>query len=87
MQESGQRASRLDSATVNIVEAALLAPWVGRTIDATIIEVRGEKATVQIAEPAVTASTPVPAAANAGDAVRLRVVRADIARGEVEFGL
>lgn len=87
MQESGQRASRLDSATVNIVEAALLAPWVGRTIDATIIEVRGEKATVQIAEPAVTASTPLPAAASAGDAVRLRVVRADIARGEVEFGL
>lgn len=85
MQESGQRASRLDSATVNCVEAALLTPLVGSTVDATLIEVRGERATVQIADPAVTASAPVPGDAVPGAVVRLRVVRVDIARGEIEF--
>ncbi|MBO0980624.1 RNB domain-containing ribonuclease [Microbacterium sp. SD291] len=86
MQESGQRASALDRATINCVEAALLTPLVGTEIDATVIELRGERATIQIAEPAVTASAPVPSTAVPGDVVRLRVVRADIAQGEVEFG-
>ncbi|MCI1017774.1 RNB domain-containing ribonuclease [Microbacterium sp. C5A9] len=87
MQASGQRASRLDSATINCVEAALLAPLVGTTIEATVIEVRGERAAVQIAEPAVTASAPIPAGAAPGAVVRLRVMRADIGRGEVEFAV
>lgn len=87
MQESGQRASRLNSATINSVEAALLTPLVGKEIDATVIELRGERASVQIAEPAVAATSPVPAGARPGDTVRLRVVRADIARGEVEFAV
>jgi exoribonuclease R len=87
MQESAQRASRLNSATVNCVEAALLTPLVGTEIDATVIELRGERASVQIAEPAVTATAAVPAGAKAGDTVRLRIVRADIARGEVDFTL
>jgi exoribonuclease R len=85
MQESGQRASRLNSATINCVEAALLTPLIGRELDATIIERREERATVQIAEPAVTASAPAPASAAPGDVVRLRVVRTDIARGEIEL--
>lgn len=85
MQESGQRASRLNAATVNAVEAALLTPFVGSMIDATVIESRGERATIQIAAPAVTASAPLPSGAKPGDVVRLRVVRADIGRGEVEF--
>lgn len=87
MQESGQRASRLDSATINCVEAALLSPFVGSSVDATVIESRGERATVQIADPAVTASAPVPAEAAPGDVIRLKVLSADIARGVVEFGL
>lgn len=87
MQDSGQRASRLNAATINCVEAALLTPLVGTEIDATVIELRGERASVQIADPAVTATAPVPAHAQPGDAVRLRVLRADIARGEVEFAI
>lgn len=88
MQESGQRASRLNAATVNAVEAALLTPLVGSTVQATVIELRGEdRASIQLAEPAVTASAPVPAGTVPGDVVPLRVVRADIARGEVEFAL
>lgn len=87
MQESGRRASALDSATINCIEAALLHPLVGSEIDATVIEVRGERATVQLSEPAVTASAPLPAGAVPGDVVTLRVVRADIATGEVEFAV
>ena len=87
MQESGQRASRLDSATINCVEAALITPLVGQTVDATVIEIRGERASVQLATPAVTASAPLPQGAAPGDVVRLRVLSADITRGEIEFAL
>ncbi|WP_292764752.1 RNB domain-containing ribonuclease [Microbacterium sp. UBA3486] len=87
MQESGQRASRLNAATINSVEAALLTPLVGTTIEATVIELRGERAAVQIADPAVTATAPLPPGAQPGDVVRLRIVRADIAKGEVEFAI
>ncbi len=87
MQQSGQRASRLDSETINRVEAALLTPLVGTVIEATVIAVRGERATIQLADPAVTATAPVPPRTVPGASVRLRVVRADIARGESEFAL
>lgn len=85
MQESGQRASQLNAATINCVEAALMTPLVGTTIEATVIELRGDRASIQIANPAVTATAPVPAGSRPGDMVRLRVVRADIARGEIDF--
>ncbi|WP_136041198.1 MULTISPECIES: RNB domain-containing ribonuclease [unclassified Microbacterium] len=87
MQESAQRASRLNTATINSVEAALLTPLVGTAIDATVIELRGERALVQIADPAVTATAPLPTGAKPGSVVRLSIVRADIAAGEVEFAV
>ncbi|UNK69585.1 RNB domain-containing ribonuclease [Microbacterium sp. H1-D42] len=86
MQESGQRASRLDSDTINRVEAALLSPLVGQTIEATVIELRGEeRAAVQLAEPAVTATARVAAGTKPGSTVSLKLVRTDIAKGVVEF--
>ncbi|WP_426169398.1 RNB domain-containing ribonuclease [Microbacterium sp. DWRC1-3] len=87
MQESGQRASRLNAATINSVEAALLTPLVGSTMEATVIELRGERAAIQLADPAVTATAPLPTGAKPGDVVQLRVARADIAKGEVEFAI
>ncbi|MFK3679470.1 RNB domain-containing ribonuclease [Microbacterium sp. NPDC090218] len=87
MQESGQRASRLNSATINTVEAALLVPLIGTMIDATVIELRGDRVSVQIAEPAVTATAPAPPGAKPGDVVRVRIVRADVAKAEVEFAV
>jgi len=86
MQDSGRRASQLDADTVNRVEAALLTPLVGQTVEATVIELRGERAAVQIAEPAVTTTAPV-GLARPGDVVRLRVVRVDIATGEIELAV
>ena len=87
MQESGQRASRLNAATINSVEAALLTPLVGSTMEATVIELRGARAAIQLADPAVTATAPLPMGAKPGDVVQLRVARADIAKGEVEFAI
>ena len=86
MQDSGRRASQLDADTVNRVEAALLTPLVGQTVEATVIELRGERAAVQIADPAVTTTAPV-GLARPGDVVRLRVVRVDIATGEIELAV
>ncbi|MEV7631144.1 RNB domain-containing ribonuclease [Microbacterium sp. NPDC089318] len=86
MQESAQRASRLDAETINRVEAALLQPLVGRTIDATVMELRGEdRASVQIADPAVTATAPVAAGAEPGATVQLRVAAVDVTEGTVEL--
>ena len=86
MQASSQRASKLNSATINCVEAALMTPFVGSRVEASVIEIReGDRATVQIADPAVTASAPVPAGSAPGDIVSLTLVRADITKGELEF--
>ncbi|MFJ6548236.1 ribonuclease catalytic domain-containing protein [Microbacterium sp. NPDC091676] len=87
MQDSGRRASQLDADTVNRVEAALLTPLVGQTVDATVIELRGERAAVQIAEPAVATTAPVTPDTKPGDVVRLRVVRVDVAAGEIELAV
>ncbi|MBD8010852.1 RNB domain-containing ribonuclease [Microbacterium sp. Re1] len=86
MQQSAQRASTLGAETINRVEAALLQPLIGQTIEATVIELRGEdRAAVQIAHPAVTATAPVPAGTAPGSSVRLRLVAADVTDGAVEF--
>ncbi|WDH79944.1 RNB domain-containing ribonuclease [Microbacterium esteraromaticum] len=86
MQQSGQRASRLNADTVNRVEAALLHPLIGQPVEATVIELRGEnRAAVQIADPAVTATAPVPPGTRPGETVRLRLTGTDIAAGTVEF--
>ncbi|UYO98314.1 RNB domain-containing ribonuclease [Microbacterium sp. M28] len=86
MQASSQRASKLNSATINCVEAALMTPFVGSRVEASVIEIRdGDRAAVQIADPAVTASAPVPAGSAPGDIVSLTLVRADITKGELEF--
>lgn len=86
MQQSAQRASQLNGDTINRVEAALLRPMVGSTIEATVIELRGEdRASVQIAEPAVTAAAPVPTGTKPGSAVRLTLTGVDVAHGTLQF--
>ncbi|WP_417554102.1 RNB domain-containing ribonuclease [Microbacterium sp.] len=84
MQQAAQRASELNAETINRVEAALLHPLVGKKIDATVIEVRGEeRAAVQIAEPAVTASAKVPEGTRPGETVTLTLESVDVAKGQV----
>ena len=86
MAQSSQRASQLNADTLNRVEAALLRPLIGRDVQASVIELRGEgRAAVQIADPAVTTSAHVPAGTAPGETVTLHLVGTDIAKGEVEF--
>ncbi|UWF78300.1 MULTISPECIES: RNB domain-containing ribonuclease [Microbacterium] len=88
MEASAQRASRLNAETLDRVEAALLTPLVGSRLEGTVIEPRGEgRASVQFAEPAVTVAAPVPDGTAPGETVSLRLVRADIANGTVDFEL
>ncbi|MBS1675398.1 MAG: RNB domain-containing ribonuclease [Actinobacteria bacterium] len=105
MRVSSQRSSTLNSRTLNLVEAALLAPHVGDVFDASVIRRDAAKdggkdgtpgnsatpapaptrGTVQIAEPPVTASMALPASATPGTALRIRLVSADVAKGQVAF--
>ncbi|MBN9613007.1 MAG: RNB domain-containing ribonuclease [Actinobacteria bacterium] len=87
MRASSARAGQLDSAALDRVEAALLRDRVGETFDAVVLEVRGERARVQITEPPVTAQCRLPedTAYGAGTAIRVRVVRAEIATGTIEL--
>lgn len=86
MAQSSQRASQLNADTLNRVEAALLRPLIGHDVQASVIELRGEdRAAVQIADPAVTASAHVPAGTTPGETVTLHLVGTDVAKGEVEF--
>lgn len=89
MRASGRRAGRAASAALDRVEAALLRDRVGEVFDAVVVEVRGERARVQLADPAVTANCELggAAAAAAGEPARVRVVSADVATGAIALEL
>lgn len=87
MGASSQRASRLDAASVALVEAAVLSDRVGDRFAATVLELRGENVVIQLAEPAVTATCPAPPDARAGATVGVVLEHADIRAGEVRFGI
>ncbi|MFD5214556.1 RNB domain-containing ribonuclease [Microbacterium sp. NPDC058345] len=87
MQRSSSRASQLNSRTIGLVEAALLAPHVGEVFEASVIRAaNGEgEATIQLAEPAVTARAKISADAAPGSSVRVRLDAAEVETGEVVF--
>ena len=87
MRTSSARAGQLDSAALDRVEAALLRDRVGEAFEAVVLDVRGARARVQIAEPPVTGQCRLPedTAYGAGTAIRVRVVRAEIATGTIEL--
>lgn len=84
MARSDALAGRLGAAALDRVEAAVLAARVGETLDAVVLRARGGSARVQLVDPPVTAT-----ATGAGDAIggriRVRVVRAEVATGEIEL--
>ncbi|GAA1802619.1 RNB domain-containing ribonuclease [Agromyces neolithicus] len=87
MGSSSQRASQLESASVARVEAAVLADRVGERFDATVLELRDDRAVVQLADPAVTATCPANDRTRPGERVGVVLESADIASGAVEFAL
>jgi exoribonuclease R len=87
MADTSRVAAQLNAASVNRVEAALLSSSVGRSFAATILSVRSGKATVQLVEPAVTATCPAPADARPGGTTRVTLDAVDIATGTIEFSV
>nr|WP_202627703.1 RNB domain-containing ribonuclease [Cellulomonas sp. APG4] len=80
MADGARRASAVDRASTDLVEAAVLQHRVGEEFDGVALDER----TVQLAEPAVVARTegdPLPE----GERVRLRLVTADVVERRVAF--
>ncbi|WP_425841082.1 RNB domain-containing ribonuclease [Microbacterium sp. PA5] len=86
MSRSGQRASQLTAGALDRVEAAVLHGREGQEFDASVLSVRGDGLRVQLQDPPVDAKV-AGADAAAGSVVRLRLTRADVAEGAVEFSL
>lgn len=84
---SSQRASQLETASVARVEAAVLADRVGERFEATVLELRDDRAVVQLADPAVTATCPASDRTRPGERVDVILGSADIASGSVQFAL
>lgn len=85
MAQSSGLASRLEHASVEAIEAALLTPHVGEHFDAVVIAAKENRGTIQLADPVVTAT--VEGQVEAGDTVRVRLASADIPSGTVVFEL
>ena len=86
MADSDRRAGELERECVALMEAAVLADSVGQTFDAAVIDVNHKGGgTVQLAEPAVRASCEgnLPL----GEAVRVRLLKADVETRSVRFAL
>ena len=87
MASTGRRASGVDHACVDLVEAAILESRVGDTFEATVTEVRRDgTAVVQLVDPAVVGLL-APGPSLAGDGVRVRVDAADPSCRSTTFSL
>jgi exoribonuclease R len=90
MQESGHRAHQYENAVLDLVESAALAPRVGETFDAVVVEVdqkderRGE---LTVQEPAIEARVSSAAPLPLGEPVKATLSVADPSTRRVEFTL
>jgi len=83
MGRAASAAGRLDRLTLDLVEAAVLAPRVGEEFDAVVVRANGSGGRIQLTDPDVEAEftgdvTP-------GESLRVRLARADVATGTLEF--
>jgi exoribonuclease R len=85
MRVSTQKAAQLSAGSLNRVEAALLRDRIGERFDVAVLEVHEGKARIQLTDPAVTASCPVPDAVRPGQTATVVLTGADIATGVVVF--
>ena len=84
MNRSDGVASRLDRASVDAIEAALLSTRVGGQFDAVVISAKeGGGGVIQLTDPVVTAN--IDGAVTAGQSIRATLVTADIATGTTLF--
>lgn len=83
MRRSDGVASRLEHASVDAIEAALLSARVGEAFDAVVISAKEAGGIIQLVDPVVTAS--IDGVVTAGEHVRATLVTADIASGTILF--
>jgi exoribonuclease R len=84
MQAADRRASALDRAVVDLVEATVLAHRVGQVFAGVVIDVDKRRGTVQIQDPAVRGRVDGPDLP-LGEALDVRLVEADPAKRVVRF--
>ena len=86
MAEATGRERAAERAAIDYLEAVLLAPRVGEAFDGVVTDVRDDRATVQITDPAVVAPLDGDSA-EPGTRVRVRLSVADPAERRVRFAL
>ncbi len=88
MGQAKQRESALERAMLDMAEALMLEHSIGETFNAFVvaIDTKRDRATVQIAEPAIVARIPSTGRTLA-EAIALRVERVDIAKRRIEFSV
>ena len=83
MGRAASAAGRLDRLTLDLVEAAVLTPRVGEEFDAVVVRANGSGARIQLADPDVEAE--FAGDVEPGESLRVRLTRADVATGTLEF--
>jgi exoribonuclease R len=86
MAEATRRARDAERAAVDHMEAVLLAPRIGQDFDGVVTDVRDDRATVQVADPAVVAPLDGDGV-EPGTRVRVRLTQADPLARKVRFTL
>ena len=84
MAEADRRSDRIEGETLNLAEAVIMAPHVGETFAATVIDVGHERATVQLHEPPVVAKLP-PEDLEIGQDVEVRLRGADVVERHLDL--
>ena len=85
MARSDTRASMLERASVDAIEAALLGGFVGAQFDAVVISAKDGGGVIQLTQPVVTAN--IVGAVKAGQEVRATLITADMSTGTTLFRL
>jgi exoribonuclease R len=84
MREGSDRGNRLERSIVDAVEAAVLAPMIGREFDALVVDLwKGDRGEVATRSPAVVG--PCDGATVLGASVRVRLEEADVAMRTIRF--
>lgn len=84
MSRAAARDSRIERAVIDLAEAAMLAGLEGCAFNATVTDVQGETARLQLQDMPVIAGTRAPGAFP-GETLRVRLTHADPARRSLEF--
>ncbi|GAA1907853.1 RNB domain-containing ribonuclease [Lapillicoccus jejuensis] len=84
MRGADQRASAVERACTDAVEAAVMGPRVGQTFPASVVDRKEGRVVVQLSDPAILGDAADPAGrADLGDRVTVRCTGADVTTGKV----